>query len=120
MAFVSAMALGGCSDKKEVVNDVRFTIEANTDQPVRIYSPTDKGETGTVIRKSYESSFKTGPTVFGIEARCDDETTLITIRVQQIPHDGRNTAPISARTTSSHTDRHCPAVFSFPATYVRS
>ncbi len=81
MAFVSAMALGGCSDKKEVVNDVRFTIEANTDQPVRIYSPTDKGETGTVIRKSYESSFKTGPTVFGIEARCDDGTTLITIRV---------------------------------------
>ena len=81
MAFVSAMALGGCSDKKEVVNDVRFTIEANTDQPVRIYSPTDKGETGTVIRKSYESSFKTGPTVFGIEARCDDETTLISIRV---------------------------------------
>ena len=81
MAFVSAMALGGCSDKKEVVNDVRFTIEANTDQPVRIYSPTDKGETGTVIRKSYESSFKTGPTVFGIEASCDDETTLITIRV---------------------------------------
>lgn len=81
MAFVSAMALGGCSDKKEVVNDVRFTIEANIDQPVRIYSPTDKGETGTVIRKSYESSFKTGPTVFGIEARCDDETTLITIRV---------------------------------------
>lgn len=81
MAFVSAMALGGCSDKKEVVNDVRFTIEANTDQPVRIYSPTDKGETGTVIRKSYESSFKTGPTVFGIEAHCDDETTLITIRV---------------------------------------
>lgn len=81
MAFVSAIALGGCSDKKEVVNDVRFTIEANTDQPVRIYSPTDKGETGTVIRKSYESSFKTGPTAFGIEARCDDETTLITIRV---------------------------------------
>lgn len=81
MAFVSAMALGGCSDKKEMVNDVRFTIEANTDQPVRIYSPTDKCETGTVIRKSYESSFKTGPTVFGIEARCDDETTLITIRV---------------------------------------
>ena len=26
MAFVSAMALGGCSDKKEVVNDVRFTM----------------------------------------------------------------------------------------------
>lgn len=81
MAFVSAMTLGGCSDKKETVSNVRFTIEANTDQPVRIYSPTDKSETGTVIRKSYESSFKTGPTVFGIEARCDDETTLITIRV---------------------------------------
>lgn len=81
MAFVSAMALGGCSDKKEVVNDVRFTIEANTDQPVRIYSPTDRSETGTVIRSHYESSFKTDTEVFSIEARCDDETTLITIRV---------------------------------------
>ena len=30
MALVSAMALGGCSDKKEVVNDVRFTIEDGT------------------------------------------------------------------------------------------
>ncbi len=81
MAFVSAMMLGGCSDKKKDVNDVRFTIEANTDQPVRIYSPTDQSERGTVIRSHYESSFKTDTEVFSIKARCDDETTLITIRV---------------------------------------
>lgn len=81
MAFVSAMMLGGCSDKKKDVNNVRFTIEANTDQPVRIYSPTDQSERGTVIRSHYESSFKTDTEVFSIKARCDDETTLITIRV---------------------------------------
>lgn len=81
MAFVTAMMLGGCSDKKKEVNDVRFTIEANTDQPVRIYSPTDQSEMGTVIRSHYESSFRTDVTLFSIQARCDDETTLITIRV---------------------------------------
>ncbi len=81
MAFVSAMTLGGCSDKKKDVNDVRFTIEASTDQPVRIYCPTDQNESGTVINNHYESSFKTDTAVFSIEARCHDDATLITIRV---------------------------------------
>ncbi|MCI5718207.1 MAG: hypothetical protein MR292_07500 [Alistipes sp.] len=78
---ITAMMFGGCSGKKNDVNDVRFTIEANTDQPVRIYSPTDQSEMGTVIRSHYESSFRTDETLFSIKARCDDETTLITIRV---------------------------------------
>lgn len=78
---IPAMMFGGCSEKNSNANDVRFTIEASTDQPVRIYCPTDQNESGTVINNHYESSFKTDTAVFSIEARCHDYATLITIRV---------------------------------------
>lgn len=56
-------------------------VEANSDEPVRIYGSNDGGETCAIITRSYDKTFKLEDHGFSIEARCQDENTLIMINV---------------------------------------
>ena len=70
-----------CSKDTPSPSTVRVQIEANSDEPVRIYGIKDGGETGIVIKRSYGKTFKLEGDGFSIDARCKDENTLITIKV---------------------------------------
>lgn len=70
-----------CSKDTPTLNDVRVHVEANTNEPVRIYGIKDSPESGLVIRNSYDKSFKAENEGLSIEARCNDGNTLITIKV---------------------------------------
>lgn len=70
-----------CSKDTPSPSTVRVQIEANSDEPVRIYGIKDSGETGVVIKKNYDNTFKSDKRSFSIDARCEDDNTLITIKV---------------------------------------
>lgn len=70
-----------CSKNTPTLNDVRVHVEANTDEPVRIYGIKDFPESGLVIRNSYDKNFKAENEGLSIEARCKDENTKIMIKV---------------------------------------
>ena len=63
------------------MNIIRVQIEANSDEPIRVYGIKDSGETGIVIKRYFEKTYETESKVFSIDARCEDENTLITIKV---------------------------------------
>lgn len=70
-----------CSKDDSNLNIIRVQIEANSDEPIRVYGVKESGETGIVIKRYYEKTFETESKVFSIYARCKDENTLITIKV---------------------------------------
>lgn len=70
-----------CSKDTPSINRVRVEVEANSDEPIRIYGTKSDSENGIVIRKHYDTSFETDAEVFSIDARCKDEKTLIRIKV---------------------------------------
>lgn len=70
-----------CSKDTPNLGNVRVQVEANSDEPVRIYGTKDGGETGVVIKRNYDSTFKLDGDGFTIEARCNDDKTLIKINV---------------------------------------
>lgn len=70
-----------CSKDDSNLNIIRVQIEANSDEPIRVYGVKESGETGIVINRYYEKTFETESKVFSIDARCKDENTLITIKV---------------------------------------
>lgn len=70
-----------CSKDDSNLNIIRVQIEANSDEPIRVYGVKESGETGIVIKRYYEKTFETVSKVFSIDARCKDENTLITIKV---------------------------------------
>jgi hypothetical protein len=71
-----------CSEDVPDLTVVRVQIDANTDEPVRIYGMKGSPEGGVVIRKNFDQTFQLERNnVFSIEARCKDENTLIIIKV---------------------------------------
>lgn len=70
-----------CSKDDSNLNIIRVQIEANSDEPIRVYGVKESGEIGIVIKRYYEKTFETESKVFSIDARCKDENTLITIKV---------------------------------------
>lgn len=70
-----------CSKDDSNLNIIRVQIEANSDEPIRVYGVKESGETGIVIKRYYEKTFETESKVFSIDARCKDENTLIIIKV---------------------------------------
>ena len=63
-----------CSEDVPDLTVVRVQIEANTDEPVRIYGMKGSPEGGVVIRKNFDQTFQLERNnVFSIEARCKDE-----------------------------------------------
>lgn len=70
-----------CSKDDSNLNIIRVQIEANSDEPIRVYGVKESGETEIVIKRYYEKTFETESKVFSIDARCKDENTLITIKV---------------------------------------
>lgn len=70
-----------CTKDTPNLNMVRVQVEANSDEPVRIYGIKDSGESGVVIKKNYDNTFEIENEGFSIDARCKDENTLITIKV---------------------------------------
>lgn len=70
-----------CSKDTPNLNDVRVHVEANTNEPIRIYGIKNSSETGLVIRSNYDTSYKVENKIFSIEARCNDKNTLINIKV---------------------------------------
>lgn len=70
-----------CTKDTPNLNMVRVQVEANSDEPVRIYGIKDSGESGVVIKKNYDNTFEIENDGFSIDARCKDENTLITIKV---------------------------------------
>ncbi len=83
--FLVLLTCNACSNDSPN-NIIRVQVEANTDEPVRIYGIKGSGETGVVIKKNYETTFELGNDDylydgFSIDARCKDGNTLITIKV---------------------------------------
>ena len=39
------------------LNTIRVQIEANSDEPIRVYGIKDSGETGLVIKRYFEKTF---------------------------------------------------------------
>ena len=79
--FLVILTCYACSKDTPSVNRVRVEVEANSDEPVRIYGTNSGSENGIIIRKHYDTSFVTDAVVFSIDARCKDENTLIRIKV---------------------------------------
>lgn len=84
--FVAALLClfmgGSCSRDLPEFTVIRVQVEANTDEPVRIYGTEGAPEAGIVIRKNYDQSFQSdAKDGFSIEARCRDENTFISIKV---------------------------------------
>lgn len=84
--FLGLLLCQACSKDDTNLNIIRVKVEANSDEPVRIYGIKGSGETGVVIKKNYETTFELGNDDylydgFSIEARCKDDNTLITIKV---------------------------------------
>lgn len=73
---------GACSKDTPDLNEVRVQVEANTDEPVRIYGIENSSpESGIVIRRGFDHTFTTESQMTCIVARCKDGNTLITIKV---------------------------------------
>lgn len=70
-----------CSKDPLGMNIVHIQIKSNSDEPIRVYGTNDGGETGVVIKRNYESTFKSDSDGISIDVRCKDENTLITIKV---------------------------------------
>lgn len=71
-----------CSEDTPDMSVVRVQVEANTDEPIRIYGMKDSSDRGVVIRKKFDQTFQLERNEgFSIEARCKDENTLIIIKV---------------------------------------
>ncbi len=82
LSLLCLLVCYACSDDTPEVYKVRVHIEANTNEPVRIYGLKDSSpEKGLVIRSSYNKIYKTEDNGLSIEARCNDESTLINIKV---------------------------------------
>lgn len=84
--FLGFLICHACSKDNPDLNIIHVQIEANSDEPVRIYGIKNSGETGVVIKKNYDTTFELGKDEllydgFSIEARCKDGNTLITIKV---------------------------------------
>lgn len=77
----SLLLCHACSKDDSNLNSIRVQIEANSDEPIRVYGIKDSGETGIVIKRNFEKAYETESKVFSIDARCEDENTLITIKV---------------------------------------
>lgn len=77
----SLLLCHACSKDDSNLNIIRVQIEANSDEPIRVYGIKDSGETGIVIKRYFEKTYETESKVFSIDARCEDENTLITIKV---------------------------------------
>lgn len=71
--------VSSCS--KDEFYHIRTLIEGNTDEPIRCYGVYGTGDRCLIIRKRYEYEFKRerGHYDFGIQLRCDDPNTLITV-----------------------------------------
>lgn len=82
LSLLCLLVCYACSDDTPESYKVRVHIEANTNEPVRIYGLKDSSpERGLVIRSSYDKIYKTEDNGLSIEARCNDESTLINIKV---------------------------------------
>ncbi len=81
--FLSCLLFGqSCSkDNTQDLNLVRVQVETDSEESVRIYGIKDAPEAGVVVQKSYEKNFQWDGQVFSIEARCEDQNTLISIKV---------------------------------------
>ena len=77
----SLLLCHACSKDEPNLNIIRVQIEANSDEPIRVYGIKDSGETGIVIKRYFEKTYETESKVFSIEAICEDENTLITIKL---------------------------------------
>lgn len=81
IVFLCLFMCQACSKDTPNLNTVRVQVETNSDEPVRIYGTKDGGETGVVIKNSYDKTFESEGDGFSIDARCKDGNTLITIKV---------------------------------------
>lgn len=82
LSLLCLLVCYACSDDTPESYKVRVHIEANTNEPIRIYGIKDTSpEKGLVIRNSYDKSFYAQHDGLSIEARCNDESTLIKIKV---------------------------------------
>lgn len=81
IVFLCLFMCQACSKDTPNSNTVRVQVETNSDEPVRIYGTKDGGETGVVIKNNYDKTFELEGEGFGIDARCKDGNTLITIKV---------------------------------------
>ena len=70
--FLGLFICQACSKDTPNLSTIRVQVETNSDEPVRIYGTEDGGETGIVIKNSYDKTF---------ELEGDDENTLIKINV---------------------------------------
>lgn len=77
----SLLLCNACSKDDSNLNIIRVQIEANSDEPIRVYGIKDSGETGIVIKRNFDKTYETESKAFSIDARCKDENTLITIKV---------------------------------------
>lgn len=77
----SLLLCHACSKDDSNLNIIRVQIEANSDEPIRVYGIKGSGETGVVIKRNFDKTYETESKVFSIDARCKDENTLITIKV---------------------------------------
>lgn len=82
MIFLLGILLcNACSKDNSDLNIIHVKVEANSDEPIRIYGVKDSGETGIVIKRTYETRYKSKYRDFSINAICKDGNTLITIKV---------------------------------------
>ena len=81
IVFLGLFICQACSKDTPNLNTIRVQVETNSDEPVRIYGTKDGGETGIVIKKNYEKTYELEGDGFSIEARCQDENTLININI---------------------------------------
>lgn len=82
VAWLCLFMGSSCSMDLPEFTVIRVQVEANTDEPVRIYGTKGAPEAGIVIRKKYDQSFQSdAKDGFSIEARCRDENTFIIIKV---------------------------------------
>ncbi|WP_278520211.1 hypothetical protein [Leyella stercorea] len=77
----SLLLCHACSKDDSNLNTIRVQIEANSDEPIRVYGIKDSGETGLVIKRYFEKTYETESKIISIEANCEDENTLMTIKV---------------------------------------
>ncbi len=77
----SLLLCHACSKDDSNSNIIRVQIEANSDEPIRVYGIKDSGGTGLVIKRNFDKTYETESKVISIEAICEDENTLITIKV---------------------------------------
>lgn len=81
IVFLSLFICQACSKDTPDLSTIRVQVETNSDEPVRIYGTKDGGETGIVIKNNYDKTFELEGDGFSIEARCQDQNTLIKINI---------------------------------------